>query len=198
MHLNPTVGAARRARVSGYDDAATRSAAGKIRRTWDALYKTAQPVGFKRCCRGGNGVADLVLFTVYRDQFIAINVDSYKKLRRIPEGTSFEGYRSQSRRALTIIEKYHGRMRTLSPPLDLRPQHRRVLRLMRRALRTGGQITRIMDRGPSGLPIARVEALLARFERQIDAADRAESRIRRILRPGRARPQRAPSDTTAA
>jgi hypothetical protein len=149
------------------------------RQAFDALRRSAQAAGLRHCGLGGDELADAVLFTTYRAQYLRIQGATFRSLRRAPFRSSddLSRYLSTARRYLAIRAAEYRRVRRLTPPAWLRAAHATLLERFAAAIRADRQLQAAFYRGRSRA----ISASTARLQRQDDRYFAAERKLRGLL-----------------
>lgn len=151
----------------------------EARRAFGALRRSAQAAGLRHCGLGGDDLADAVLFTAYRAQYLRIQRATFRSLRRAPFRSSdnLSRYLRTSRRYLAIRAAEHRRMGRLMPPAGLRPAHDVLLQRLAAAIRADRQLQSAFYRGRS----SEISQSTARLQRTDDRYFAAERKLRALL-----------------
>jgi hypothetical protein len=151
----------------------------EARQAFGALRRSAQAAGLRHCGLGGDDLADGVLFTTYRAQYLRIQGATFRSLRRAPFRSSdnLSRYLRTSRRYLAIRAAEYRRVRRLTPPTGLRSAHDVLLERFADAIRVDRQLQAAFYRGRS----SDISQSTARLQRSDDRYFAAERKLRALL-----------------
>lgn len=149
------------------------------RQAFVALHGSAQTAGLRHCGLGGDELADAVLFTTYRAQYLRIQGVTFRSLRRAPFRSSdnLSRYLRTARRYLAIRAAEYRRVRRLTPPEELRSAHATLLEHFADAIRADRQLQSAFYRGRSRA----ISASTARLQRRDGRYFAAERKLRGLL-----------------
>lgn len=171
--LNPFVAAVDRiTETEDPDELAERATA--LRRRGTTLFKAAQSAKLTRCGRGGNAIAERVVFFQYRDGYIKADQITRKRLRRLRmrfRGASGDDAVLANKRVTRAGRVEYRATGRLEPPRTLRSLHQSVRRAFDRTLTTREALDDVTS-------FARFQTLRARLKRQAKRYYAFERRLR--------------------